>query len=173
MVYRVAALATFLIAISTLVGAQSFRGEVVPREVPAPDESTTVTLSGGQVAVLAVPPDHIFTSGIDVTVRPTDGAAPQPGAFTIAVYAAVDAPSGEGIVNIGGSLQERIPIGNTSSLSVAIPFRGAAPSAPSAGTRVIAPIDPAIGPIGIQIVPSAKGMSAEVAATRFEVEIRP
>jgi hypothetical protein len=133
----------------------------------------TETLSGGQVVVLTLPPDRLFTSGMDVRIRPADGETPVPGSFTVAVYAAVDAPAEEGVVNIAGSLQERLPLGNTSSLALTIPFRGYQLPTPPAGTRVLDPVDPAIGPVGIQIVPASKGLSPEGARARFTVEITP
>ncbi|MDA3947671.1 MAG: hypothetical protein PF508_00465, partial [Spirochaeta sp.] len=112
MVNRGAVLATILITISALLPAQNFRGEVVARNVPSPHETVTETLSGGQVLILTLAQDRIFTSGLDVRIRPAEGETPVPGAFTAAVYAAVDAPAEEGVVNIAGSLQERLPLGN-------------------------------------------------------------
>ena len=54
-----------------------------------------------------------------------------------------------------------------------IPFRGAELPTPPAGTRILDPIDPGIGPVGIQIVPATKGLSAEAANAQFVVEITP
>jgi len=131
-----------------------------------------VVLSAGEVAVIAVPSERIFTSGIALQVR-TPGIPVPPGVFTLAVYGAVDAPVDPGIVTIAGTLRDRIPLGTGRTIQVSIPFAGSDAPAVPAGTRVVTGVDPRIGAVGFQIVPAAKGMQPELLETVFEIEIEP
>ncbi|MFP4153740.1 MAG: hypothetical protein ACLFR8_02395 [Alkalispirochaeta sp.] len=138
--------------------------------LPEPEETTSIVLGSGEVAVISVPPERIFTSGIALRVLPTETLVP-PGVFTLAVYGAVDAPDETGIVTIAGALQDRIPLGTERAIPISVPFVGHDEPAVPPGTRVITGIDPDIGAIGFQIVPATKGMQEELLETRFEIEV--
>jgi hypothetical protein len=138
--------------------------------LPEPEQTTTVALTSGEVAVIAVPSERIFTSGIALQVRTPEIPIP-PGVFTLAVYGAVDAPADGGIVTIAGALRDRIPLGTGRAVQVSIPFAGYDAPAVPAGTRVVTGIDPGIGAIGFQIVPAAKGMQPELLETVFDIEV--
>lgn len=169
---RIAALFLTLIAFSSPLIAQSFRGEVVAVTVPPPEESASFTLTSGKVGVLDLPPEQRFIQGVELSVRTTQ-ALPAPGLFTLVVYSAVDAPDGDGVVSVAGRLEDRVPLGTTPAVSIALSFEGYEAQSVPAGTRVISGIDPNIGAIGVQIVPTGKVMSPDVMATEFEVVVTP
>ncbi len=156
-----------------VLNAQSFRGNVILLEVPEPDNYVEISFGSGDVAVISVPDDQIFTSGLDIRVRPPSDRSFPPGMFSVVVYTAVDAPHEDGVVTIGGIQKERIPVSSSSSLPLVVTFTGADRPTVPAGTRLISDADPGIGDIGIQIVPTAKGMSQELLETIFTLRLAP
>ncbi len=173
MTYRKTCLAViFLIAALSSPEAQSFRGNPVPVELPGPG-SVETSLGSGDVAVIAVPADSRFITGLDIRIRPATDAVIAPGLFSVVVYAAVDAPATEGTVTIAGNRKARFPITSASSLPVVVSFSGAERQVVPAGTQLITDVDPKIGAIGVQIVPTAKGMSQELLDTVFSLRLAP
>jgi hypothetical protein len=169
---------SFYIVLALLIGAnaawgQNFRGVVDRFDLPEPNSIHEATLTGGTVAVIDVSGDRRFTSGINVRIRSRSSVPIQPGQFTVALYSAVDAPDESGVVTLAGSLIDRFPVTNASTIEIVVPFAGYTAPAVPAGTRNVNPIDPTIGAIGIQLVPSGKGMSSETMSTEFSIEVAP
>ncbi len=166
----------FLVALVVSIvplGAQSFRGHVVPLPFPEPDQPSETTLRSGDVAVVAIPGDRRFIAGVDIRVLPQRDSGIQPGMFTVVIYDAVDAPGGDGIVTLGGMQKERIPVTAASPISAVVTFAGSPRQSVPAGTALISDVDPSIGNVGIQLVPAAKGMSQEHLDTTFTLQLTP
>lgn len=162
-----------LLPVAVAAWGQSFRGVADQFDLPEPNSVHETTLTGGTVAVIDMSQERRFTSGVYLRIRSQSTVPLQPGQFTIALYSAVDAPDESGVVTLAGSLIDRVPITNVSTIEIAIPFAGyPAPTVP-AGTRSVDPIDPAIGALGVQLVPSGKGMSPETMNSEFALEVAP
>jgi hypothetical protein len=155
------------------LNAQSFRGNVVRLDVPPPDRNIEISIGSGDVAVISVPEDQIFTAGLDIRLRPPSDVQISPGMFSLVIYAAVDAPDEDGVVTIGGTQREQIPITTSATLPVVVGFSGEDRPSTPAGTRFVPDVDPRIGDVGIQLVPITKGMSQELLETTFTLRVAP
>lgn len=170
---RVSLFFALLLLIVPGIIAQNFRGIVDRFDLPEPGSVYSTTVQGGTVAIVDTLEGRRFTSGIIFRLQPSDVEGLGRGLYTVALYEAVDAPLQEGVVDIAGRLIERIPITSSSTMEIVIVFRGYESPPTPAGTIVFRDVDPSIGAIGLQLVPSGKGMTAEAARAAFPLEVSP
>lgn len=160
-----------LIALGTVhvVGAQSFRGEVVAVEPLPGQEAQTYEVTGGQVVVLQEPAHPHWVEGIEIAVAPAGQRALPTGSFSLVVFTHVDVdeyPS-EGIVTLAGRQRETLMLVGRQQ-SVRVPLRNRTTGATASSS---VPMDQ--GHIGVQVIPIMKGIPADVANTPFTITITP
>ncbi len=160
-----------LIALGTVhvVGAQSFRGEVVAVEPLPGQEAQTYEITGGQVVVLQEPSHPHWVEGIEIAIAPAGQRALPTGSFSLVVFTHVDVdehPS-EGIVTLAGRQRETLMLVGRQQ-SVRVPLRNRTTGATASSS---VPMDQ--GHIGVQVIPIMKGIPADVANTPFTITITP
>tara|TARA_B100000614_G_scaffold237485_1_gene235737 strand:- start:412 stop:1404 length:993 start_codon:yes stop_codon:yes gene_type:complete len=161
-----------LLAVSGILEAQSFRGEVIAREALTAQSTVNSVIGAGQVLLVTVEPDSVrFFDGITVEVAAADGS-PRPGSFSVAVYGGVDTPPDTGFTNLAGRVLGTVPIGRGTRQRILVPVHQP-PQQPDAGTQVTSPLDPNIGALAIQLVPVTKGMDATSLQTTYSLTISP
>lgn len=152
------------------IPGQSFRGEVINREVVSVESVIEQTISSGDVLLFTIPEAALrFMTGVELTVSTNDpdGA---PGSYSTAIYAAVDPPQENGVQNLAGQRLGTFPLTEPAGQRFFVPF-GAADSGAERGVTRAA--DPQIGDFAVQLVPIMKGMDSEALSTAYSVTITP
>ncbi|MFO8042837.1 MAG: hypothetical protein R6U25_06530 [Alkalispirochaeta sp.] len=163
-----------IVALTVLAAAevpgQSFRGEVINREVLSVESVVEQSISSGEVLLFTIPDAALrFMTGVELTVS-TEDTNVAPGSYSTTIYAAVDPPQENGVQNLAGQRLATFPLTEPVRQRIFIPF-GAADSGDQRGVTRAA--DPQIGDLAVQLVPIMKGMDSQALSTTYSVTITP
>ena len=161
-----------LVLLSTVVAAQSFRGDVAHRVVLGSEGASERRLSAGQVLLIELEAEsRRFISGIAIELV-TDGPLTS-GVLTAHFYAGVDPPGSGGMTNLAGLSLGTVPIGPAPRQRLLVPVSNQADDQTAAGIARLDTADPSIGSIAVQIVPGMKAVDEGSLRAEVRVSIRP